>query len=1397
MAILQAGQDIVSDTEFFGFNANLNAGDRLTGIGANDTFFYAADDALGNLLGRTFAAFQLIGVENFDVVNDSLGFVAFDLSSSTGLRAVSVSNSSEDVDFLQIVNLVSLSVIDTTNAATVDVDLEYQDSVVAGANDAMSVTVNSTDTARIRIGRVGDDDNGIEIVNLTTVGDSVIGQLDTDLRDLNINGGGNVEIVTALNTSVRTITSTGSGNVDLSWVNNAVGVTYNGSMTGTGVNDLLAGNGNDIINTFEGNDIIDARGGNDTINAGNGDNTVRTGTGVNTVVTGTGVDRVFAQGSDDTISTFQGNDIIDITAGGRTTVNGGDGSDLVLGTGGSFNAAVGGDVLNMGADFDNLELDSGSNDVNFTNVTQLEGIAIRTAGTTNLGGGVGGQAQEAGINTIFLVSGGDEVVNATSYTDGLRIQSFGNNYFTDGAGNDTIRTGSGGDQFLVRGDNNLTDADILDAAAGFDSLNLEGDTTILNGQFSNFEFIALESSRFSITDPNALITGGNTYNIRLRDVNAASNNSTLFINGSALQADTDGGGGLTREDATINTQLVTLYDTNIILGNGDDLVESGARGDTISTNGGSDQVSAGGGNDIIDTGDGQNFVALNSGNNTLTDTGNGSQIYLGTGNDRLLLGGGDQLVVSGSGVNFFINSVVQTGGDLNINDSLTDGGGRDTIALFQRNYVDADFTNVSGFEVLDIGFGIDATGRTVLLDAEAQQAGFDTVIGSGGNDIIDAQGFTRALTFDLTRGGSDIAVGGSGDDVFIAGVGNQQVTGRGGADTLRVNGSELDIDDAFFGGAGNDTVELDNSGNTVNARVNLSLVTDVENYTFTSGGDLGAGVDANNNTLRFAVAPDGTITTQTFINISAVSLTDPDDTFFIAVDASVQDADFAFNVTGGSTTTTLSKENFGVNNDINFQGGTGSDTLVVSGGDLGSTTIFNGGGGTDVIRQVAGGVGLGQNLLSDDSYVGVDNVEILSADVGALNAVLGANAAASGLLAIVGNTGDDNVLLSSVYTGALTYILGNGGNDTFNAAASAAVMTFIAVDSELTAADTISGGTGAGDVMQITATGGVSNGTNVTGVETITYVNTNPVAANGSTLTIDTTLVEVNGGTQTINAGALDGNDVFTLNAGTATANLVVTGGGAADVINTGLGNDIVNGGLGSDRIFSGRGTDTVNGGDGDDVIFAGRDNDIVNGDAGNDVLAGDLGDDTINGGSGNDLIRGGDGANTDTGADTINGGSGNDQIDGGIGADIMDGGTGSDIFFYSQRTDSSIIEGKDIINNFESGVDKIDARGVLELSAIGGYTALATINFAGNFGTFGDAQSAITAGDNILDVVYQQDTNTLWFDLNDDGTLNGDDLQITVNTTGVADTLTGADVFAGSVAINTAPLAAFDALFI
>jgi len=119
--------------------------------------------------------------------------------------------------------------------------------------------------------------------------------------------------------------------------------------------------------------------------------------------------------------------------------------------------------------------------------------------------------------------------------------------------------------------------------------------------------------------------------------------------------------------------------------------------------------------------------------------------------------------------------------------------------------------------------------------------------------------------------------------------------------------------------------------------------------------------------------------------------------------------------------------------------------------------------------------------------------------------------------------------------------------------------------------------------------------------------------------------------------------------------------------------------GPGPDHLIGTSVSDTMHGLGGNDRIYAR---------SGNDKVYGGDGDDIINGGDDRDLIDGGNGD------DTIQGGPGSDTIYGGIGRDILIGGdmydNARDTFVFRSTNDSRV-DAYDVINWFESGVDRID----------------------------------------------------------------------------------------------------------
>jgi len=1395
--ILTPGLDNVTagtaDDTFLAFNTTLNAGDNLDGGAGYNTLKIATD---GSLTVQNYGGFTTTNIQRVELTNDDNQPVSIDLSGTKGVEIVAATNSSQSIAFNQLTTLAAIELNNVTNPAIggPDVTVQYQDSLTAGADTVVNVVLKTSKSDDLTIGSVSDANGGIETVNLSVVeGNSTLDTLNTDLTNLNITGTKNLVIDDSLNNTVRNIDASGlTGTLDIDFADNdlaGTGVTMKGAQgantilggnaadnittyagddfittddafggtdgndtvdAGNGNNTVISGNGSDSITTGTGNDVIDANNGNNIVNAGDGNNSVTTGTGIDTITTGSGNDTISSGSNNDLISSGAGNDFITIGAG-EHTITAGDGDDTVV-AGANFNAStIGGNVLDdmdFGAGTDELRISASNSSADtFENVSNLEVLTLTAKNlNVNLNPGVLGanEAQAAGINTINTDWNytGNDTVDAGSFTSALTVNIGGYTGDTNGTGGgvDSIVTGSGADTINAFGDNNITDADTIIGGAGVDTLNLDGDTTLTTASnFSGIEVITLDDNE----DPIAT----NSYDISVDNDNAPTANGTLTIDGTKLQSD---------EGARISTLAVTAgvagYNASILGGAGADTVISGIRGDTIKT---------GAGNDTVDIGQAGDF-------------GGADSIELGTGDDTLL-----------------------AARNLASNDTIIGGEGTDTMSIGGINYFDVDFTNVTEFEILNV-----AEGFTSTLSKEAQEAGFQTIVSANGTagTVIDTTGFTRGVVIDIsaTTGGglnNDVVRAGSGNDTVIAGVGNQNVSLGAGDDQIWVNGSEFDINDTLAGGDGNDTVVLDNTGsnavNPVIVGVNLDIVTGIENFVIKSSGDRNVGTDADANQITFE---NGDIGTLTNINVNASALSDPADSLKVVLAASLDDDDYMFTITGSSTQTIVEKLNLGVDNNVSFIGGTGVDTLIINGGDLGSTISMDGGAGDDVIAQSGG-------LLTDDGFVNVSNVEVLTgSQPGTLNAVLGGEADQAGIVRIEDTTGNDRVILDAAFNNDLRINLA-GGDDSFSGANSNSKITFDA-NGALTAADTLVGGKGVSDTLIIGAE--TANITNVSKVEIITVENVG-VAQTTTITTSGSNTVSAPAAYLQVNATALDSADhlVFTQ---TVTGQAISLDGGAgADTITTQGTSDIINAGDGNDVINAGDGNNTVNAGSGNDSVVTGSGNDVITGGDGNDTIFSNGGNDSVDGGAGDDMIS------TGAGADTIISGTGVDQIFGGIGGDtiILTADGQKDSVFYTQRLDSSTSNNRDTITGFESGTDIIDVRYVAELlsniypsdpDGPGGplvagdkvYTAgVSQLQFLGNFSEFGGAQGALTTADpTSVGIVFQQDTNTLWVDLNNDNVLNGDDLQIVlsgVTSVKAEDVLSGALVGQTNVPSNTA----------
>ena len=216
-----------------------------------------------------------------------------------------------------------------------------------------------------------------------------------------------------------------------------------------------------------------------------------------------------------------------------------------------------------------------------------------------------------------------------------------------------------------------------------------------------------------------------------------------------------------------------------------------------------------------------------------------------------------------------------------------------------------------------------------------------------------------------------------------------------------------------------------------------------------------------------------------------------------------------------------------------------------------------------------------------------------------------------------------------------------------------------------------------------------------------------------------------------------------------------IRAGSGDDIIWSGVGNDLLNGGTGRDKLYGGAGNDTATyeyssaavrvsltsnrgrGGEAQgDWLFdienlIGSDyNDTLIGDAVSNILEGGNGADTLNGEGGNDFLFG------EFGDDTLIAGDGDDILNGGRGRDILWSGDGADIFEFLDIEESGTGSDRDVIKDFEQGVDLID------LSAIGATS-------------FSDSGFTNTAGEVTFKLLSGGTKTVVEFDPDGDGVAN------------------------------------------
>ena len=981
----------------------------------------------------------------------------------------------------------------------------------------------------------------------------------------------------------------------------------------------------------------------------------------------------FADGTQWTVDTLRGKEILTTGTAGADTLNGWNGKDRIEGGDGN-------DTLN--GDANNDQLFGGSGD------DKIDGAA----GDDVVDGGDGNDTitDTTGVNSIRGGSGNDSLTGRGTFEGGtgddlLTASDFwsGDSYvFNLGDGKDTIAE-YGGSNAIGYGGAGLNDT--LSFGAGIDPSSV---AVLRNGNDLVFSI----SETDQVTVKNWFADSGFRYIEQVQ-----------FADGTQWTVDTLRG----KEILTTGTAGADTLNG----WNGKDRIEGGDGNDTLNGDANDDQLFGGAGDDKIDGGAGDDVLEGGDGNDTLTDTTGANSIRGGSGNDSLTGRGtfeggtGDDLLTASdfwSGDSYVFNlgdgkdTIAEYGGSnaigyggAGLNDTLSFGAGIDpsSVAVL-RNGNDLIFSVSetdqvivknwfadSGFRYIEQVQFADGTQWTVetlrsmaIGTLSLGTANADTLVGWDGKDRIDGDDGDDVIN---GGAGNDQLFGGAGDDKIDGGTGDDVIDGGDGNDTI----TDTTGANSIKGGSGNDSLTGRGTfeGGTGDDAISASDFWSGDNYVFNLGDGkdtiaeyggsnaIGYGGAGLNDTLSFGAGIDSSsvaVLRKSNDLIFSISETDQvtvknwfADSGFRYIEQ-VQFADgtqWTVDTLRGKeilTTGTAGADTLnGWNGKDRMEGGGGNDILN---GDANDDQLF-GGAGDD---KIDGGAG-------DDVLEGGDGNDTLTDTTGA-NSIRGGsgNDSLTGRGTFEGGTGDDLLTASDFWSGD-SYVFNLGdGKDTIAEYGGSNAIGY--------------GGAGLNDTLSFGA-----------GIDPSSVA----VLRNGNDLIF-----------------SISETDQVTVknwfaDSGFRYIEQVQFADGTQWTVDTLRGKGILTTGT--------AGADTLNGWNGKDRMEGGGGNDILNGDANDDQLFGGAGDDKIDGGAGDDVLEGGDGNDTltdTTGANSIRGGSGNDSL---TGRGTFEGGTGDDLL-----TASDFWSGDSYVFNLGDGKDTIAEYGGSNAIGYGGAGLNDTLSF-------------------------------------------------------------------------------------
>lgn len=1187
-------------TQMSGATALTNIGSSALGSVTNIGSTGAALTVADNAVGATFA------YKATSVTGDS-DAISLTLNNATGAATTTITGAIETINLVSTggANSITLDAGATTLnvSGSEAVTLAAASTVLASAttidaSDATGAVTLASDagaaTAVTVTGGAGAD--ALTLAGTNTATDTVSGGagndriiFTTDLADADVISGGagtdtlvgddgqlaglttanNVTGIEVLEASTVLATTLTVANVDssISSVTLAAGANAGTVAMGAGSQTLTLGTTNAGALTV--NDTGLATDDTLTITAATGDNSMGgqalTVGGFETVNFSTGTNSLAA--SHETVSTVAVNGDPD-SAGTNTSAT--------LNLSGAANFTTTG-AITVG------DATTGTGTINAADMTGNFVMGAAAVGATTITGG-------AGSDTIL----GEDL--ASTLTGGAGVDAITGGSAADtiygGAGNDTLNGsaaataaaadtvyGEAGNDTFAYTDAELTAAVTLDGGAGTDILQMDDITAVADAQLANkssIETVTSAATGMNVTlDTNAQAMGVTTITLAGTAGGGIADSVTLGANltnditvniDAAVAADTNGVVG-TNYTGTLTANVAV--DTAINADAGVTTTLTGGTGTSDTLNIVGDTYTAA---QLASVTAIENFVVSNDATASFTLSDNNAadgatlvidgRAIVNTANTFTVVGTAEAdgaVTVHGStGVDTITGTQSDLGDTINtyagadtINfavnnlttlDTVDGGAGSDTLTITSAGtLVDADFTNVTNIEALT--FTAAATSAT--LGAEYSESGSST--------ITLLTGVANTLNMDAVTSNQTVAV--------IAGTDSIDASSMTGSLTVTIAEDSLTTADTLTAGStGTDqlTVTFDDNNADALTATDLSGVSGFEKIVAAS--DAAASItlaDANvASTASLTIDMSANATSATVVDIS-------------------NETNGAITVIGGAATNTITMS--ASSSGDNITTGAGTDGITVAIAQLTSGDTLNGGTGTDTLTFSDAGVS------ADVDFTNVTNMENLTLAAGANTIVLGAEYSGAGFNTVTLGTGTDNVTLGAGVTTAQT-VAQSSGTDTVDASASSAAITFTVAEDNFTAADTITGGSGTGDVLSITFDGNNADAltaaemAGVTGIETIQTA-TNAV---GHLILSDNNNVS---STLTINASN-NTADAFILDASAENdGTITYVGGAGVDTVTGTTGADTIGGGAGADVITGGNGADTITGGAGADTF--------------------------------------------------------------------------------------------------------------------------------------------------------------------------------------------------------------------